>query len=195
LAVRAGESHGHQRDGQVVRASGAFGSLLCFSILIATPVHGQRAVRIPSEASCASCTIQLQRTALLGSSDGDGILSDDATIRADGAGNFYISDAVAWPGELRVFSGDGHFRHSIGRRGRGPGEFQHPVNIVSVEAEMVAVMDAAAGRVTVLGPDRLEIHPLASPTATYAVLDAGVIVAAMHVRTPDRMAWSRTYRC
>lgn len=67
-----------------------------------------------------------------------------AIRRPDGA--IVVGDGT---GELRFFDAAGRFVHAVGRKGRGPGEFQLPNRIARIHGDSLAVWDATLQRMTV----------------------------------------------
>jgi len=67
-----------------------------------------------------------------------------AVRRPDGA--VVLGDGT---GELRFFDARGRFVRAVGRKGRGPGEFQLPRRIVRIRGDSLAVWDGTQGRLTV----------------------------------------------
>lgn len=73
-----------------------------------------------------------------------------AATAVDGAGRIYVADALSH--DVRVFSPAGRLERTIGRRGRGPGEFENPVAMGFLGRELW-VSDGALQRIVFFGPD------------------------------------------
>jgi hypothetical protein len=55
--------------------------------------------------------------------------------------------------ELRFFDAAGHYLHSAGRKGSGPGEFQSPYQLLWYGRDTLMVQDFGTGRIALLGTD------------------------------------------
>lgn len=76
------------------------------------------------------------------------VFGDVTSVAADAAGRIYVADRVG--SLLRVYGPDGRFLRQIGREGRGPGEYESPVDLAFGPEGRLHVRDA--NRVTVLAP-------------------------------------------
>jgi hypothetical protein len=85
---------------------------------------------------------------------------------------------------LRFFSLDGRFRTTIGRRGGGPGEFQH-ISYAGSRGDSVWVSDAQSYRVTFFGRDGSVVREFSWPPGRFAparVLADGTLTGDIIVR-------------
>ena len=72
-------------------------------------------------------------------------------VRVDNEGNFYITDAIEEEMSVKVFNSDGELIHKIGRKGRGPGEFESFRGFsVDKESGEMLVFDSDTKRITKL---------------------------------------------
>jgi hypothetical protein len=78
------------------------------------------------------------------------MFSQLSAVAFDGDGNLYVLDRGSH--RVVVFDPDGGFRHTIGRRGSGPGEFQGPIGL-AVTGQEVAILDMANNAVVVFRRD------------------------------------------
>lgn len=76
-------------------------------------------------------------------------LAAPANLVSDHAGNLLIADPMN--GKVLEFDRAGKFVRSIGRKGKGPGEFKGPVTLVLLGDSAVAVADWALRRLSVFG--------------------------------------------
>lgn len=74
----------------------------------------------------------------------------------DSDGRIYVLDHRL--NRVVLFSPKGVFLSSLGRPGRGPGEFAQPVSLMWVGRDSLAVLDVAQRRITVLFRDRDKIE-------------------------------------
>jgi hypothetical protein len=115
-----------------------------------------KVVRIPDSPTCSSCTTTLQRVATLGVEDGLGEIEMLPTgIRADGRGRYWILPGDGGP--PRVYSTNGRYLTTVGRKGAGPGEFSSPSGLLPLPGDSMLVVDLALSRATVIGPN-LKAH-------------------------------------
>ncbi len=73
----------------------------------------------------------------------------DVAVAEDG--RIYVSD-VEGP-HVKVLSPDGTLQDTMGTRGEGPGEFQHPLKLSVARGGSLYVLDGADGRVHVFTPE------------------------------------------
>jgi hypothetical protein len=72
----------------------------------------------------------------------------DAAVADDG--RIYVVDNQA--AHVKVLSPDGTLRDTVGVRGEGPGEFQHPLKLARARGDSLYVLDGMDGRVHVFAP-------------------------------------------
>ncbi len=75
----------------------------------------------------------------------ESLLFNPAGFTTDESGYFYVSDTGNQ--RIAVFDPDGRYSHSIGRDGRGPGEFQTP-RIEEIKDEILTAYDLAQQRIS-----------------------------------------------
>ena len=63
-----------------------------------------------------------------------------------------IAIANAGSGEIRVFDADGRFLAAHGRKGEGPGEFEHPALVGVFEGDTLVVVDTQVRRISLVHP-------------------------------------------
>ncbi|MBW3656616.1 MAG: 6-bladed beta-propeller [Gemmatimonadetes bacterium] len=83
----------------------------------------------------------------------------DATM--DRAGRLLVADDLNH--RVAVFGRDGRFVGSIGRKGRGPGEFESPWLVVTDARDSIFVWDMALSRVSVFAPNLAFRRSFATP--------------------------------
>jgi len=72
----------------------------------------------------------------------------DVAVADDG--QIYVADNQAR--HVKVLSPDGALRDTVGTRGEGPGEFQHPLKLSVARGDSLYVLDGTDGRVHVFSP-------------------------------------------
>ncbi|MGQ0765028.1 MAG: 6-bladed beta-propeller [Gemmatimonadota bacterium] len=122
---------------------------LAAALVVASgPVNAgaQRAtVRVPDGLSCARCELTFQPAAAL-------VTPSDTTdgfpiaVRADRQGRFWVFRRGDVPA---LFDGNGKFLRTLGRRGRGPGEFLMAYDLLVAGNDTIVVMDVSGARATV----------------------------------------------
>lgn len=84
-------------------------------------------------------------------SPADAELSSINQVAVDSRGNAYVPDF--YRSRVVVFGPDGRLVRSVGRRGRGPGEFQSIRSVQVLRGDSLLVYDGSLGRVNVFAPD------------------------------------------
>jgi hypothetical protein len=109
---------------------------------------GDAVYRDPAFASAPEWRVATDSGVMIGREDAGpkyqlfNVLS--AVRRPDGA--IVVGDGT---GELRFYDASGRFVHAVGRKGRGPGEFQIPDLLVLIHGDSLAVWDGSQDRVSV----------------------------------------------
>lgn len=105
---------------------------------------------IPNETACPKCTIGVRNLVMLGTDDGVGSLNGKPmSVNVDSRGRYWVFQELEPP---TVFSATGGVLQSVGRKGRGPGEFQAADHGIVVGDSML-VFDWLESRATMIGPD------------------------------------------
>jgi hypothetical protein len=78
-------------------------------------------------------------------------LSSVEALDVDSRGRIYLADRLK--GGVIVTSPDGRYLRTIGRRGRGPGEFEYLRNVQVLAQDSILVYDAGLYRMSVFAPD------------------------------------------
>lgn len=100
---------------------------------------------------CAGCQIIFDTIAILGDSEGPGMIPSEAVaIAVDERGVYHVMSEEAR--SIQLFSEEGRFLTRLGQRGDGPGEFQWP-RALSVNDGELFVVDRLQFRLTVFGRD------------------------------------------
>lgn len=116
----------------------------------ANPLEAQAVIAIPSAPSCESCRIYFDTIAVLGDTDGPGMVQEQARIQMGPDSRFFVTSG--WePGIIKVFDQNGRYLTRFGRQGEGPGEYGLPQ--VYPGENVVHVFDPVLGRVTALTPN------------------------------------------
>lgn len=136
--------------------------------------------RQPSQLGTGS--IELQTIATLGSSSDPGSVGPLAYVAATKVGYFVSSASLA--GEIFVYSSDGEFLKTIGRRGPGPGEFEGAVIMEGGPADSLHVIDPRGMRYHVFAPDMSFVRQEKIPVPIYEFAlqnDGGIFASAPRV--------------
>ena len=78
------------------------------------------------------------------------LLYDVTSLRLTSRGQIIVANAGT--GEVRVFDSDGAFVGAVGRRGQGPGEYQHLTGIELFARDSLIVFDRDLRRLSVFSP-------------------------------------------
>ena len=144
--------------------------LMLALVVILSPVAPATAQSIPD---AAPQQLQYEFVTTWGASSPEGVISQPRQIVADASGNVYIADNGVH--RIQIFTATGEFIRSIGRAGKGSGEFYNP-NDVDVRNNKVYVADVTNSRVQVFDAAGLFIQqiggwtsaqdPMQAPTST-----------------------------
>lgn len=88
----------------------------------------------------------------IGLADGDDpyLLYDVTSLRVNSSGSLIVANAGAR--ELRIFDADGVFVGTVGRRGQGPGEYQHLTGVELFAQDSLVVFDRDLRRLSIFSP-------------------------------------------
>ncbi len=135
-----------------------------------------------TERLCASCNVRLERIATLGDNNGPGAISTfRVALAKDTAGRYLVSEGAP----LSVYSAQGTFLRTVGRRGGGPGEYRRIWRIAPFSQGTI-IFDDFAKRSTVLSLNFKVIDTKPAPEAPLSVIvrDDRSGVMASFVNTP-----------
>lgn len=125
--------------------------LLLLLALLASAAPGraqQSGVIQPREPARLVLTEVLRLGSELGDDDAFGRVMD---VKLGPTGRIYVADDLSW--NVAVFDRSGRLLRRLGRRGRGPGEFERPWYLAVDRHDSLFVWDGALARVSVFGPD------------------------------------------
>ena len=132
----------------------SWGRIISIALMLATSFALAQGgeVRKIGEPSSTSPHLVLTEVLRLGSADDASDAFGRAMDVAFGAsGRIFVADDLNH--RIAVFEADGRFRQFLGRKGRGPGEFESPWRVTTDIADSVFVWDIAQARILVFGPD------------------------------------------
>jgi hypothetical protein len=92
--------------------------------------------------------------------DGSLVFGTVNKVTEDEAGNVYLLDTQL--ATVHVVSPRGQYVRSIGRKGEGPGELNHPTEVLITHQGIVGAVDLRAGKALLFNPDGLvsgEVRP------------------------------------
>jgi hypothetical protein len=138
--------------------------ICCGAIALLTPAiicaqSGARAVPVPDEVACAACNIRTTVAAIL-------VVPRDITdgfpiaVRSDSRSRYWVFRRGDLPA---IFDESGKFLQTLGRTGRGPGEYVQPYDMASVGQDSILVFDGDGQRVSVLDASLRYIRSVTMP--------------------------------
>jgi hypothetical protein len=92
---------------------------------------------------------------------GDDAFARVMDVKMGPTGRIYVADDLNW--SVSVFDRSGRLVRRLGRRGRGPGEFERPWHLAVDRSDSLFVWDGALGRISVFGPDFRFARSFAAP--------------------------------
>lgn len=112
---------------------------------------------VPNEPSCPRCMISMKTLATLGTDDGVGsLIGKPMSVNVDSKGRYWVFQELEPP---TVFTANGSVVQMVGRKGRGPGEYQSADNGIVVGDSML-VFDWLERRATMIVPDLKAIRTI-----------------------------------
>ena len=95
----------------------------------------------------------------------------------DAEGRLYVADRGN--ARIQIFSPDGKYLRSFGRKGSGPGELNGPVDVAVTHDGFVFVADAGNQRVQVFSQDGIYFHGFGTVTGKVAMKDPQSIAVTL----------------
>lgn len=154
---------------------------------IRTLANGSRQVTSPVSGYWTSGQQwQLKETLRLGTASGDGpdVFGRIGAFAVDSGGRIFVFDSFAR--ELRLFDASGVLLGRAGRRGQGPGEFEHVIGMAIADGGPLWIVDGQSARYTVVATDdlaQMNVHSrpggatFVLPWAGAAALDGALLDA------------------
>lgn len=163
------------------------------------------AIVITDRVDCSKCSVSLEKLATLGVEEGPGALaSEPVFLVKDSRGNHYLSQYQE-SSEILIYDRRGVFVGTIGRSGRGPGEFRQIGAAYIGSGDTLVVFDVGNARYSIFDPNRRHVKdvPLldamvqrATPLGDGAILVNALVPTqerigiALHILSGDRIAKS-----
>jgi hypothetical protein len=149
------------------------------------------ALAIPSAAAaqknCSPCKLDITPVVTLGTQSGIGELTELTAITRDRSGRYWV--AAANGQEIAIFDASGKPAKRIGRKGKGPGEYQF-ISMMTAVGDEIHVFDDRNATLTVLNSNGRVIRTMAMPTVLAAAHTTnGSLVVNSLIRTRDKV-WS-----
>ena len=153
------------------------------------PGSVQDTVRI-TERLCRDCRIQAQRVLTLGASEGPGSIGSLSALTRDGRGRYWVA-SIEDRGVVTVFGPNGAFLRTVGRQGRGPGEFRR-IQLLAASQTSVHAFDYSGARRTVFDLDFrvTSTHPLPAQPFSARILDGQAAVYGAIVPTREAIGFT-----
>jgi hypothetical protein len=145
------------------------GSSVLLVCLCTTAVGNVSGQSNPPVGPGASSRWSIAEEATIRLSDASGAPPELFSVRgalALGSGRIVVADATP---RLIFFNADGSYHRTVGRRGRGPGEFQQISWIARIQGDSIVVAEPpGSARVSVFGPDGEFVRLLTIPGPSIA---------------------------
>ncbi|MGH7562716.1 MAG: hypothetical protein ACRENB_17040 [Gemmatimonadales bacterium] len=157
-------------------------------LVTASPALAQRPptpppiTRIATPPVCSTCRLTLTTTLRLGADTGVTFHDLGYTATRDSRGRLFFT-GFGTEGAVTVYDPGSRRAFTLGRRGRGPGEFISPAFALAGKGDTIFVWDDAARRISVFGPDLRFVRsfPLGGFRAQRGiVLDSGELILSGH---------------
>jgi hypothetical protein len=118
---------------------------------------------------------RLEPQLVLGNTSGDGadVFASIAAVEVDSSGNIFVLDRQA--NELRLFDAAGRHLRTVGRAGRGPGEYSTANGLAWIAPDSLLVVDQQGNRYTVLDADGDYVRSVMRRLAFYGWVFVGGI--------------------
>lgn len=128
-------------------------------MVFARALLGQEVVNRAAE--CGQCTIERHTVAVLGRDQGGQLAAPLGVVGITaGHDQTLIGVVLGGRGTPLVFTANGRFVRTIGRAGRGPGEYIAPRDILRWRGDSILVADPSIGRFSVLSPSYQYVRSL-----------------------------------
>lgn len=156
------------------------------ALLVGTVASAQRTFAIPSEPSCVRCRLELELIATLGEDPNGPIPSRPSGVLRDRHGRYLVS---FYTDITEIFDSAGRHIGPIGRRGRGPGEFDGPQALTLARGDSILAIGYTRGTISVLDPSgrfvRSEPMPMRISLDYALALDDGTLILSGEGYTPS----------
>ncbi len=165
-----------------------FSVVLAPTLLFAIESSAQTKYVVRGSASCRACTLELRRELTIGGDHGPAALGGVADVFTLPDGGYAVTDCGA-PETDAIFSKTWSFVRSVGRAGRGPGEFRYAL-FARPRGGGLIVFDPAARRAVVFDEQFAPRRTIALPGE---LMGAPVVLGDAHialnsiVRTQERI--------
>ena len=134
------------------------GLALVVALVAAAPSRGQAPKPIDARPSCPACDLVVEKVIRLDdpAADIDASAGNLSTIERDSRGRWWV---VNYGGRhnVLVFDAQGKLLKKIGRKGAGPGEFEHLGTLAIGAGDTVHAIDFGQARRSVISPTTLTI--------------------------------------
>jgi hypothetical protein len=162
-------------------------SALCGGV----PLAAQDTIRVRSTAAPRwGADVKLTQVWAIGQVDGPDDIAfgrvDNATV--DARGRMYVYDSN--DGQIRQYAPDGKFVRNIGRKGKGPGEYEWVFGMDIADDSLLTTFDLNNARVSYFAPDG-KLRTVYRPASHHRRHLRGRSAAAACVDAPTRRAGDR----
>lgn len=147
------------------------------TLLVSAPGgQAQEILSVSDEPAC-SCWIEAELVTTLRDDDGRAGLSTPLVVERTPDGRYLVVPGNR-QGAVLLFDASGTFERPVGRPGQGPQEFRNVIGIQPGLADSILVLDAGAGRLTVLDPSLTVARTIRVPdfSSSFGMTESGELV-------------------
>jgi hypothetical protein len=162
-------------------------SLPLVLIFAAAPTAASSQETVVLREGCAACRIQLDAVVRLSDDALPGVANIGSKVARDSRGRWFLGSDLH--PQIAVFDSTGGFIGAVGRRGKGPGEFQSIRHFYIGPGDTLVVYDNALLRRSIHAPDlrHVRVDPMPGSALQVQPLPSGGALLNAHIATPQRV--------
>lgn len=115
------------------------------SLLLHPTAIAQQTLVIADGPVCATCRVELLPVRRIGALDDPGSFDPLSSLAVSGGGEYFVASLYN-RGKILVYNTNGQFERTLGRLGRGPGEFEGPILLAIDGADTLHAIAALQGQ-------------------------------------------------
>ncbi len=123
------------------------------------PALAQSPSRIPDAVSCAQCRISMSAQTFLRVPSAQALSGAPYRLHVDAKSRIWMLEGNS----VLLFDRTGRFLQTVGRQGRGPGEYQGPSDVMVLPGDSILILDPVNARASVLSPELKYVRSFSYP--------------------------------